>query len=209
MAHDRRDVAHGPRQGRRRGRRALPASASPTSARQPSSGSGRPASRSTTPSSGRTGGPPISALGSGRRVARPKSQPRPGCCSIPISRPPRSPGCSTRFPAPARGPSAASSPSAPSTAFLLWRLTGGKAHATDATNASRTLSVRHPLGPVGRELSLAPARAGGDAAGGEGLRGRVRPDRSVRSSAPPFRCAASRAISRLRRSARPASSPAC
>ena len=29
--------------------------------------------------------------------------------------------------------------SAPSTRFLLWRLTGGKVHATDATNASRTL----------------------------------------------------------------------
>ena len=37
------------------------------------------------------------------------------------------------------GPSAASSPSAPSTAFLIWRLTGGRVHATDATNASRTL----------------------------------------------------------------------
>ena len=30
--------------------------------------------------------------------------------------------------------------------FLLWRLTGGKVHATDATNASRTLLLRHPDG---------------------------------------------------------------
>ena len=34
--------------------------------------------------------------------------------------------------------------------YLLWRLTGGKVHATDATNASRTLHVRHSPGPLGR-----------------------------------------------------------
>ena len=40
----------------------------------------------------------------------------------------------------ARGPpSVAASPSAPSTRFLLWRLTDGAVHATDATNASRTM----------------------------------------------------------------------
>ena len=34
--------------------------------------------------------------------------------------------------------------------YLLWRLTGGKVHATDATNASRTLHVRHSRRPLGR-----------------------------------------------------------
>ncbi|MBK8200009.1 MAG: glycerol kinase GlpK [Acidobacteria bacterium] len=33
--------------------------------------------------------------------------------------------------------------------FLLWRLTGGKVHATDVTNASRTLLYRLGLGPDG------------------------------------------------------------
>ena len=49
------------RKARRRGRRRSPPSASPTSARRWSSGTARPASRSTTPSSGRTGAPPTSA----------------------------------------------------------------------------------------------------------------------------------------------------
>ena len=40
------------------------------------------------------------------------------------------------------GPSGASSPSAPSTRWLVWKLTGGRVHATDATNASRTLCSR-------------------------------------------------------------------
>ena len=65
--------------------------------------------------------------------------PRPACCSIPISPPPRSPGCSITWTARARWPRPAIWPSAPSTAFLIWRLTGGRVHATDATNASRTL----------------------------------------------------------------------
>ena len=43
--------------------------------------------------------------------------------------------------APGAAPSGASSPSAPSTAWLVWKLTGGRVHATDATNASRTLCL--------------------------------------------------------------------
>ena len=34
--------------------------------------------------------------------------------------------------------------------FLLWRLTGGKVHATDATNAARTHAVRHRPRRMGR-----------------------------------------------------------
>src|SRR2546430_5209358 len=36
--------------------------------------------------------------------------------------------------------------------YLLWRLTGGKTHATYATNASRTLPFNNPKGPGGHEL---------------------------------------------------------
>ena len=54
-------------------------------------------------------------------------------------------------------PQAASSPSARSTAFLLWRLTGGKVHATDATNASRTLLYDLRSGSLDPELSSSSA----------------------------------------------------
>ncbi len=33
--------------------------------------------------------------------------------------------------------------------FLIWRLTGGRVHATDATNASRTLALQHPQRKLG------------------------------------------------------------
>ena len=37
--------------------------------------------------------------------------------------------------------------------YLLWRLTGGKVHATDATNASRTLLFNIHTGAVGRRAA--------------------------------------------------------
>ena len=73
-----------------------PRSASPTSARPWSPGTGDAASRSPARSSGRTGAPPISAptlREAGHEAAVQRA--RPGCCSIPISRPPRCAGCST------------------------------------------------------------------------------------------------------------------
>ena len=39
--------------------------------------------------------------------------------------------------------------------FLIWRLTGGRTHVTDATNASRTLAAEHSFGPMGRRASEA------------------------------------------------------
>ena len=48
--------------------------------------------------------------------------------------------------------------------YLLWRLTGGKVHATDATNASRTLLFNIHTGAVGRRTAENPARAALDAA---------------------------------------------
>ena len=55
-------------------------------------------------------------------------------------------------PAPAPAPSAANSLSARSIAVLLWRLTGGEVHATDATNASRTLLYDIQRGEWDEEL---------------------------------------------------------
>ena len=59
----------------------------------------------------------------------------------------------------ARAEARRTSPSAPSTAFLLWRLTGGKVHATDATNASRTLLYDIARGRLGRRSARALRRA--------------------------------------------------
>ena len=67
------------------------------------------------------------------------SRPRPDYCSIPIFPAPNSLGCCSRRRTPPTKPHAANSPSARSISYLLWRLTGGNVHATDATNASRTL----------------------------------------------------------------------
>ena len=45
--------------------------------------------------------------------------------------------------------------------FLIWRLTGGRVHATDVTNASRTLlyDIReHAWSVAGRGLAAGPCR---------------------------------------------------
>ena len=58
--------------------------------------------------------------------------------------------------------------------FLLWRLTGGKAHATDATNAARTLAVRYPHAAHGTASFANCSGAAGAAAGSARLRRRFR-----------------------------------
>ena len=88
-----------------------------------------------------------------------RSPPRPACCSIPISRPPRSPGCSTMWRARARSPRPASSAFGTIDSFLIWRLTGGRVHATDATNASRTLLYDIAKGAFDDDLLRAVRRA--------------------------------------------------
>ena len=91
--------------------------------------------------------------------------------------------------------------------FLIWRLTGGKVHATDATNASRTLVYNIEKNEWDAELLKIldiPAALLPD---GEGLRRRFRRHRQG-CSAPRSRSSASPATSMRRRSARPASSPA-
>ena len=60
--------------------------------------------------------------------------------------------------------------------FLLWRLTEGAVHATDATNASRTAALRHPANAWSDDLLRAVRRAGRAVAGGARLRRRLRHD---------------------------------
>ncbi len=93
--------------------------------------------------------------------------------------------------------------------FLIWRLTGGKVHATDATNASRTLLFDIHDGVWDDELLRifdVPAR---HPPRGEGLRRRLWRDRAGHPRRAPSRSSASPATSRRRPSARPASSRAC
>ena len=71
--------------------------------------------------------------------------------------------------------------------FLLWRLTGGRQHATDATNASRTLLFNIHENRWDEELLDTAAGPRRDAAGGTGLLRRFRPDRGLPSLAPPSR----------------------
>ncbi len=62
----------------------------------------------------------------------------PACCSIPISPRPRSPGCSTMCEGARERAMRGELAFGTVDSFLLWRMTNGAVHATDATNASRT-----------------------------------------------------------------------
>ena len=65
-----------------------------------------------------------------------------------------------------------SSPSAPSTRWLIWKLTGGRQHVTDVTNASRTMLFNIHTLAVGRRAAAAVRRAGEPAARGPQSRAR-------------------------------------
>ena len=58
--------------------------------------------------------------------------------------------------------------------FLLWRLTNGAIHATDATNASRTLLYDIREGRMGRRHAAVVQRAARDPAGSSGYGGGLR-----------------------------------
>ncbi len=83
-------------------------SGSRTSARRPSSGIGPRASRCIGRWSGRIGAPPAGVTNSGRPGTRRGWPSARGCCSMPTSRRPSWPGCSTRCPAPGPAPRPAS-----------------------------------------------------------------------------------------------------
>ena len=125
-----------------------------------------------------------------RRCATPAtsraSPPGPACSSTPISPAPRWPGCSTASPGARERAARGELCFGTVDSFLIWRLTGGKVHATDATNASRTLLLRHPQRRWDDELLAlfdVPRR---HAAGGQGLRRDLRHDRARRCSAAPI-----------------------
>ena len=120
-------------------------SASPISAKPPSSGTAARASRSATPSSGRTGGPRAPARNCAGPVSRSACARRPDCVWTRTSRPPRSPGSSSTSPARASGRRPESWPSARSTRG--WRSgspAGGCTSPTPPTPAARccTTSTR-------------------------------------------------------------------
>ena len=64
--------------------------------------------------------------------------------------------------------------------FLIWRLTGGKRHVTDVSNASRTLLAQYPHAAVGRRAAETHGRAAGDAARGPAVEPRYGDVRSGR-----------------------------
>ena len=73
------------------------------------------------------------------RGLEPAIRRRPVCCWIPISPAPRSAGCWTRTPSCAAAPSGGEVLFGTVDTWLLYQLTGGAVHATEPTNASRTL----------------------------------------------------------------------
>jgi glycerol kinase len=77
-------------------------------------------------------------------AARPRATRRwcrlaPASSSTPISPEPSSPGSSTRCRGARSAPKRGELAFGTIDSFLLWRLTGGRVHATDATNAARTM----------------------------------------------------------------------
>ena len=106
------------------------------------------------------------------------------------------------------GPRAATSLFGTVDTYLIWRMTGGRSHATDATNASRTLLYNIREGAWDEEICrlldvpLAMLPEVKDCAADFGTRAR-RPLRAAKSPS-----SASRATSRPPPWGRPASSPA-
>ena len=66
-------------------------------------------------------------------------RPGPACCSIRISRPPRSPGCSSSVPGLRARAERGEIAFGTVDSYLTFRLSGGRSHITDLSNASRTL----------------------------------------------------------------------
>ena len=131
----------------------------------------------------------------------------PASSSTPTSPAPSSPGSSTPTTARARGRARGELAFGTVDSFLIWRLTGGARHVTDATNAARTLLYDIHRGAWDPEILRPPRHPARDAARGPRLRRRLRrhPPRPLRRQR--SRSSASPATSRRRRSARPASRP--
>ena len=171
-------------------------------------GSSRRAKPSTARSSGRTGARRSFARASRPRATRNSSRRRRASSSIPTSPAPRSPGSSTTFRAPASARQRGELAFGTVDSYLLWRLTGGAVHATDATNASRTLLFDIHSGDWDDELLDALRHSESPSARSARFLGEPTAAPPPACSAGSSRSAASRATSRPRPSARPASGPA-
>ena len=118
------------------------ARASPISVRPRWSGTGIPAGRTTTRSSGRTPAPTASPRRWTATAAATSSGTRPACRPPPTSPAARCSGSWRTSTACAPTRSAATRSSARTDTWVLWNLTGGPrggVHVTDVTNASRTM----------------------------------------------------------------------
>ena len=192
---------------RRRSRR----SASPTSARPRCSGIARPASRA---QRDRLAGPPHRrslrrAQGRRQGGARPRAH-RADARPVLLGHEGQLDARQRRPALAAARAQPASSRSAPIDSFLVWRLTGGAVHATDVTNASRTLlfDLQHARRGATSCSSCSACRArccprSSPSSGVDRHDARACPGCPTAS-----RSRASPAISRPRCSARPASRPA-
>ncbi len=171
-----------------------------------------PGDRQADPQRHRLAGPAdrtSSARSCARAATRSWSPRRPGCCSTPISPRPSSPGSSTTCRGARKRAEKGELAFGTVDSYLIWRLTGGKSHATDATNACRTLLLQHHHQRLGRRAAAAVPHPARDPARGEGQRGRFRHDRprDLRRRHPDLRRRP--ATSRRRPSGRPASRRAC
>ena len=207
----------GARPWRRRGRRSRlpssrpptsPPSASPTSARPACCGTGAPASRSTAPSSGRTGARRTLCRKLKDAGHEPAVTAKTGLLLDPYFSATKIAWLLDNVEGARALAKAGHLAFGTIDTFLLWRLTGGRVHATDATNASRTLLYDINKGALDDELLRAVRRAARDAARGARLQRRLRHDGAVDPRRARCRSSASPATSRRRPSARPASRPA-
>ena len=156
--------------------RTSPRSASPISARPRSSGTARPAGPSTTPSSGRTGAPPTPARRCGQGGHETAIAARTGLLLDPYFSATKIAWLLDHVEGARAAARAGRLAFGTVDSFLLWRLTGGKVHATDATNAARTLLLDIRSGAWDADLCELFGVPDGAAAGGARLRRRVRHD---------------------------------
>ena len=183
-------------------------SASPTSARPRSSGTARPASRSTTRSSGRTAAPHDACAALARAGHEKLVSERTGLLLDPYFSATKIAWLLDNVDGARAAAGAGQLAFGTVDSYLLWHFTGGKVHATDATNAARTALLDIRTGQWDDGAARSVPRSGLAAAGGARLGGRFRHDAAA--SARRRRCAssASRATSRRQPSGRAASSPA-
>ena len=113
--------------------------ASPISGKAPWCGIDAPARRYITSLFGRIGAPLLCATSCAVRDTKPRSGKKRAYCSTPIFPAPSCAGFWTTCPAPGSGPSGASFCFGTVDTWLVWNFTKGAVHATNPSNASRTL----------------------------------------------------------------------